>query len=336
MTKTGQRKVIIRADGSSTIGMGHFIRSLALAEMLNKHFNCIFATRTPTDYQVAEIEKICNERIDLPGDESHFQVFQEQLKGDEIVVLDNYYFDTDYQRAIKNKGCKLVCIDDMHDKHFVADIVINHAEGIDQKEYSIEENTKLLLGYKYALLRPDFLRAAKQKRSFESSQLSVIINLGGSDPKELVIKTTNIFLKHPAISVVNLVSQVDFNKLHNPQNKKVNQYWNLTAKELSNIMLQSAIGFLPASTISIEACACRLPFIGGWFVHNQVNIYNAIMKNRLAIGIENINKLSEEYLFEAISEIIKSDVTLGIISQQNIIIDGRSDKRIRKAIQSIC
>ena len=42
-----------------------------------------------------------------------------------IVVLDGYHFDTNYQTKIKQKGCKLVCIDDLHDKHFVADIIIH-------------------------------------------------------------------------------------------------------------------------------------------------------------------------------------------------------------------
>jgi UDP-2,4-diacetamido-2,4,6-trideoxy-beta-L-altropyranose hydrolase len=144
-----KRKIIFRADGGPTIGMGHFIRTLALAEMLNDDFYCIYATQSPSEYQTNEIEKVCHERIDLPADETHFNVFLNLLKGNEIVVLDNYYFTTEYQKAIKAKGCKLVCIDDMQDKHYVADLVINHAEGINRNSFSIESYTRLLLGYKY-------------------------------------------------------------------------------------------------------------------------------------------------------------------------------------------
>ena len=43
-------KIYIRADGNSGIGLGHVIRSLALAEMLKEDFNCIFATRFLTDH----------------------------------------------------------------------------------------------------------------------------------------------------------------------------------------------------------------------------------------------------------------------------------------------
>ena len=65
-----KRNIIFRADGGPAIGMGHFTRTLALAEMLNEHFHCIFATRQPTEYQIAEIEKVCHSRIDLPEDDS--------------------------------------------------------------------------------------------------------------------------------------------------------------------------------------------------------------------------------------------------------------------------
>jgi spore coat polysaccharide biosynthesis predicted glycosyltransferase SpsG len=60
---------------------------------------------------------------------NHFDVFLSFLKGDEIVFLDNYFFTTDYQREIKERGCKLVCIDDMHDEHYVADVVLGFCRG---------------------------------------------------------------------------------------------------------------------------------------------------------------------------------------------------------------
>ena len=78
------------------------------------------------------------------------------LQGNEIVVLDGYNFDTVYQTEIKSKGCKLVCIDDIHAYHFVADVVINHAPDISREQYSCESYTKLYLGTEYLLLKKLF------------------------------------------------------------------------------------------------------------------------------------------------------------------------------------
>ena len=108
MTK---RKIYFRADASATIGYGHFIRSLALADMLKNDFDCTFFTTSPSPYQIAEMGKVCN-YISL-NEETKFKDFINLLVGDEIVVLDNYFFTTEHQKQIKEKGCKLVCIDDM-------------------------------------------------------------------------------------------------------------------------------------------------------------------------------------------------------------------------------
>lgn len=47
------QKIYFRADASATIGYGHFIRTLALADMLKDDFDCTFFTCHPTSYQVS-------------------------------------------------------------------------------------------------------------------------------------------------------------------------------------------------------------------------------------------------------------------------------------------
>ncbi|MBR2165902.1 MAG: UDP-2,4-diacetamido-2,4,6-trideoxy-beta-L-altropyranose hydrolase, partial [Paludibacteraceae bacterium] len=149
-----KRKIYFRADAGPEIGYGHYIRILALADMLKQDFDCTMFTQTPTDYQLRECETVCP-IVALPKDDSKFDTFLDYLRGDEIVVLDNYFYTTDYQRAIRAKGCQLVCIDDMHDKHYVADAVINHG-CLDKSLFDVEPYTRLCLGMDYALLRRPF------------------------------------------------------------------------------------------------------------------------------------------------------------------------------------
>ena len=79
------QKIYLRADASAAIGYGHFIRTLALADMLKDDFDCTFFTCHPTPYQVSEMEKVCP-FIPLQ-EESHYDEFLSLLQGDEIVVL---------------------------------------------------------------------------------------------------------------------------------------------------------------------------------------------------------------------------------------------------------
>lgn len=273
-----QRTIIFRADGGSSIGMGHFIRTFALAEMLKDDFNCVYATQSPSDYQIYEISSVCHERIDLPADETHFEVFVDQLQGDEIVVLDNYYFSTDYQYKIKKKGCSLVCIDDMHNQHFVADIVINQSPGARGKNYSIEKYTKLLLGFDYALLRSAF---TNNSISETKKRYSLLVIMGGADPLRLtppIIKKLCLMKWDLPIAVVYSGDEID-----NVDN--IIKFKDLSAEEIAGLMCQSQIGLFPASTVSIEACACRLPFVTGYFIENQELFYSSLINNNLAIGV---------------------------------------------------
>ena len=82
-----KRKIFFRADAGPEIGYGHYIRSLALADMLKQDFDCTMFTQSPTDYQLRECESVCP-IVALPDDDSKFDKFLEYLYGDEIVVLD--------------------------------------------------------------------------------------------------------------------------------------------------------------------------------------------------------------------------------------------------------
>lgn len=327
-----KRTVIFRADGGPSIGMGHFIRSLALAEMLNEDFYCVFATRKPSDYQIAEIEKVCHSRIDLPEGELHFERFLSLLKGNEIVVLDNYYFDTDYQRAIKGKGCKLVCIDDIHDKHYVADIVINHAEGISSEQYSIEPYSKLLLGYKYALIRKEFREAGK---AFGRKKYSCLIMMGGADPLGMTSQILEILREFEfdrPIAIVN--GTANQTNVSNTKNK-LTFFEKIGAGEVAELMRNSEFGIFPASTVAIEACASRLPFICGYFIDNQLEIYNSLKNERLAVCVGDFRKISSAELSRLTEAICNNELQKTIIERQIKYLDNESKRRLIKEFRQL-
>ena len=160
----------------------------------------LYLSKSPAvNAQVDEMEKVCP--FLALREETHYDDFLSHLQGDEIVVLDNYFFDTGYQRAIKGKGCRLVCIDDMHDKHYVADVVINHGL-TDSALFDVESYTKLCLGFDWALLRKPFLEAARKKRVPMDRKGKVVVCFGGSDIHDVTGYFVNRTLRLPAVSDV--------------------------------------------------------------------------------------------------------------------------------------
>lgn len=290
---TNHRKIFFRADAGPEIGYGHFIRTLALADMLKEDFDCVFYTQTPTDYQKREAAAVCP-LVSLPADDSRFDLFLNQLSGDEIVVLDNYFYTTDYQRKIKEKGCKLVCIDDMHDKHYVADVVLNH--GCDNPDlFDVEPYTRLCLGLDYALLRKPFLEA---KPAASREQGHVVVTFGGSDANNLTTKYARILSQRDDINKITAIVGDAFQFTNELENvPKVQILRNLTAQQMANLFCTVQFAVLSASTTCIEAIACQCPVYAGWYVENQKGIYMTISKNMLAFSIDNLTTFCDIYIF---------------------------------------
>ncbi|HEY4650407.1 MAG TPA: UDP-2,4-diacetamido-2,4,6-trideoxy-beta-L-altropyranose hydrolase, partial [Pontibacter sp.] len=189
---TDRRRIIFRADGNSRIGLGHVVRSLALAAMLRDDFECVFAIQEPDDALKVQILETCHGIISLPvcapSEERFTYELAAYISEEEIVVLDGYSFDTVYQQTIKARGAALVCIDDIQAYTFVADVVLNQAGSVEAAKYKVAPYTKLLLDPAYALLRPPFLAVSKQNRTLPEGESRLLLNLGGADPENYTLR----------------------------------------------------------------------------------------------------------------------------------------------------
>lgn len=299
-----KRKIYFRADAGPEIGYGHYIRSLALADMLKQDFDCTMFTQIPTDYQLRECEAVCPIVV-LPDDDSKFDAFLDYLQGDEIVVLDNYFYTTDYQRAIKAKGCQLVCLDDMHDRHYVADIVINHAPGFTRFDYSLETYTQLCTGLNWSLLRAPFLQEHK-----EDNRKGCLVCLGGADMNHLSEKVVDVVLRstdddvHLVIGDINLLAQQLQDKYG--KNSRVQIHKAISACEMANLMSCSRWGIISASGLLWEATACGLPVLYGYYIDNQIDICKRNKRINLSVCIGDFRALTDEALAAEIDSFIAS------------------------------
>lgn len=292
------KKVYFRTDASMAIGYGHFIRTLALADMLKGHFDCTFYTVNPTFYQKEEMAKVC--RFISLGADSHFPFFLSCLNGDEIVVLDNYFFSTDYQKSIKAKGCSLVCIDDMHDKHYVADIVINHGISTPEK-FLVENHTQLCLGYDWALLRYPFLKNKERKRCSDLG-LNIVICFGASDFYDLTGNFVSSLVSEERVNHITAIVGDKYNLGFGILSPKVEYLHNLSAEDIADVFRSSDLAFLSTSTICLEALACGVSVAGGYYVNNQLEVYNEYVSKGMIYPLGDL--LTFEYTDSLLKDIL--------------------------------
>ena len=294
-----KRKLVFRADAGKSIGFGHFIRSLALAAYLKDDFDCYFTTfnpdsKHPSGYQMAEIGKVCR-YLALSGKdiEDFDNNFLKMLDGSEIVVLDNYYFSTEYQQKIKDKGCRLVCIDDMHDRKMLCDLLITGSP-LSVEAFEIMDGSKFLGGLEYSFLREPFLHVSSCKRQAFGLK-KIVLAVGGADPHNLTNSIIGIILSiDPEINLSVIAG--DTVKIDDNLSGRIKLYRRLSAEEIVDIFCKSDLGIFPASTICIEALASGLPVAAFWYVDNQEEFYRYGVDNYiffpLGNPIENMDEFS--------------------------------------------
>ncbi|MCR5550238.1 MAG: UDP-2,4-diacetamido-2,4,6-trideoxy-beta-L-altropyranose hydrolase [Bacteroidales bacterium] len=282
---TYKQKILFRADAGPEIGYGHFIRSLALADMLKEDFDCVFYTQAPTDYQRKEAASICP-LVELPADDTRFELFLNELTGKEIVVLDNYFYTTDYQKRIKETGCKLVCIDDMHDKHYVADVVVNHGN-VQPEKFSIEPYTQLCLGLDFALLRRPFLEAAQRKFHNKTNPTikRIAICFGGSDPMHLTEKALTALLPNNTIQHIDVIVGKYFSSASHFTDSRIHFHQSISAQTVADIFSNCDVAIVSASSVCVEALACGTTVAAGWYVDNQREGYLDLITKGWIIGM---------------------------------------------------
>ncbi len=274
------KKIYFCADADSKIGYGHFIRSLALADMLKDDFDCVFFTKSPTIYQQGEVAKVCR-LVELPDSDERFDLFIDILCGDEIVVLDNYFYTIDYQCRIKEKGCKLVCIDDFQDKAIFCDLLINTSVS-ELADLPLVNATNKLLGFKWSLLRKEF---RQNNCLLTGSNKRAMICFGGADTLNLTQKAINSIINIDGVEHIDVVIGGVKREKDYTSDSRVNFYQNLSAQEISDLLCKSDFCVVSTSGVALEAVALGCRVFSGYYVDNQLNLYNNLLSNNYIYGL---------------------------------------------------
>lgn len=311
------RNVYLRADANAEIGSGHVSRMIALGEMLASHFHVILISKQDVEAPIATL---------VIENENEFLAL---LNEHAIAVLDGYHFDGAFQKAIREKGTKLVCIDDHQHQEYYADLVINHAPGVNKENIQALPHTKYLLGPQYALLKKPFQSHFERKLS--DKLVNVMVNFGGSDVNDLSYEFVKSLLTCSGLESIKLVLGKDYRgnsrKLFDD---RISFFNDLTPKKMRQIMRESDFAIVPSSTILLECLSQNLPCISGYYIENQKSIYKGCSKLGLIVPFGDLNELSIDALDASIDELRSIDLDV-----LQTIFDGKSGERIIEVFEEL-
>lgn len=299
-------QVIFRVDGNANLGLGHLVRSRALAEILRPDFDCTFVTRASDPASVADLARAGFATLTLPDtlswEADAAQVCDQIARPGDIVVVDGYAFDGAYQEFVKARGFTLVAIDDLHQGRFHADAVINHSGGVAASAYKAAPDTRFYFGPAYSLLRAPFLDAIPVAREPGKVE-SLLICFGGSDPRDLSRKALSAAAEVAALRRIEVVVGAAYRErdslaqfaeqIRARRQITVEISVNLDASGMLRAIRASQLAVASPSTVAYEICAVKSGLVVCPYVDNQEDIARFLETTGAAACLRHFPELSE-------------------------------------------
>lgn len=261
--------ICIRADGGSYIGMGHVMRTLAVAKELIKYHNVFYACRMDkplSDKYKPGIDKIKSEGFKVIYiDENDIINGISKIEAD-CIITDSYDVNEEYFNRVKKMFKISGCLDDERTcSYFNVDFLINQNIYGNKLGYKVNDDTELMLGCDYVILREEFRNLHEKiiNRNIEK----IMITVGGSDNDNLTKKILqNISKLNAKVYVVIGPGFTNINRLMKYKKYNVKVCVNPVMSEL---MMDCDAAIASCGTTLFELAACGTPTIGIVAAENQ-------------------------------------------------------------------
>lgn len=340
-------ELIIRADADSSIGAGHLMRCLALAQAWNDTGgSTVFITACDNEkllnrlrsegIEVVELKKAYPASIDL-------DITIRILKAHPVTwsAIDGYHFDHNYQRAIKATGHSLLVIDDTaHLDKYIADFLLNQNICANQLDYSnfYQFPTNLLLGPHYALLRREFTTWRSFKRHIPKVARKLLISFGGSDPNNVTIKTVQALKLLPLsdleVKVVVGASHQHIDSIDNVcKNSKHPVIILKNVDNMSELMAWADLAVTAGGSTCLELLFMKLPSLTIITAENQRLAAQKMGRLEASVNLGHHEKVTQKQIAEALYQVIMYRATRKKMVEQSMrITDGKGAERVVKKL----
>lgn len=278
-------RVVVRADASSSIGIGHLMRTLALAQVLRDAGDEVVLLTTPGAGTLVERwkgEGAAVVMLDAPiGSRADARATRAAVRsrGASWLVLDGYDFDEAYRAAVRGLG-RLLVVDDHGAAGLNADLVTNGNLYASDALYPATA-ARLLAGPRYAMLRREFRlhSLAAPPRDL------ILVSLGGADPRRWT-EPLLVALAHRGIRGRVVVGPRQ-PAAHAVRRRAAELGWEVidAPASMPSLMRSATLAVVGAGTAALELVAVGTPMVAVRIAENQAPVADALERLGLAVVV---------------------------------------------------
>jgi spore coat polysaccharide biosynthesis predicted glycosyltransferase SpsG/GNAT superfamily N-acetyltransferase len=287
-------RVLIRCDGGGSLGVGHVMRSLALAEAaVAAGHDVVVAGHLEGSFLQAQIDAAPVEVVRLPvrmadGDLQPFADLVRSLRP-EVVHVDAYETAPQLWQIVASTGVGAV-FSNMEDGAFgrrPADVVIDPTFGAELSARPEDGTTWLLRGSRYTPVRRGVIAARHPLAPAAKAARSVLVVMGGTDPVGLapvavgLLARTGLALEVTVIAVGENAGRAR----SAAQGSRLSLSVLAPVDDLAAMMSAQDLVISAAGTSVWELCCLGVPAAVVWAVENQREGYGRVVAAGAAVGL---------------------------------------------------
>lgn len=336
-------RIAFRVDASATLGAGHVARCATLAGHLRE--------------RGAEIRFLCRE---LPGHFCDWLAGQgyavTRLPGGEWtaeadaaassaalaaegpldwLVVDHYGLDARWQRLLRLHARRLMVIDDLADRPHACDLLLdqNFRPGPPLSYATLAPGAQLLLGPRYALLRPEFAVARAKLEARSGSVRHILICFGGADPHNHTAAALAALAPRAATlaridvvlgaanphrqSIAALCASLPQARLHCP------------ADDMAGLMAAADLAIGAGGTMNWERACLALPTLAFAIADNQAPGLTALLAAGVLLGQATVTPPDAAAIGAWLDCLLDNPPLLqGLAERSSALVDGRGADRV--------
>ena len=203
--------ILFRVDAAPRLGWEHLSRCLTLAAAIQRRRRpAYFLSQLEPGSLALTIKRGGNDWLDAdhpagtPGDLE--EVVQEVRRlRPAAVVVDSPDVKDDYLRVLRGTGAMVVSLDSLAHTAFPSQLVVNPLLGPGRESYEFVRGTQLLLGARYALVRPEVRRQRPTRAQEPAQPFRAVVALGDDDPHNQSGELAKCLLNCPKVGRVDVL-----------------------------------------------------------------------------------------------------------------------------------
>ncbi|HDY75388.1 MAG TPA: UDP-2,4-diacetamido-2,4,6-trideoxy-beta-L-altropyranose hydrolase, partial [Candidatus Marinimicrobia bacterium] len=253
------------------------------------------------------------------------------------LIVDHYAIDARWHNQFRERVGQIMVIDDLADRPLDCDLLLDQTYGrqLDTYQEQVPPGCQILLGSRYALLRPEFSKLrplAIKKRKIFNGINRILVTMGAMDPDNVTATVLEGLSRvdwkdKPVIDIVLGGKAPNLKQVESMAKKSTLEILVSTdVSDMAERMLAADLAIGASGSTSWERCCMGLPSITISIAENQSLIAYELEKKGAAKYLGTLEAITEESIKCSVEKIRKTDQLKSMATIGIQIVDGSGAK----------